>query len=340
MQLNLKLDYKVTDLQLRKEIVDQICTEHMDNLSPKNLETLADYLINIMEKEERKERKILTQNRLATINKRETSFETLTSKFENGEDGVYQLMNREGNKNKILSPFIKITKKDIEEIPFIKQLRDAIALLRAIPEKNYIVQQAIIDLSQTQYLVKNAYRRPIQFTSILPPQRVNVDWDSILDLANWKHIAALLKNYSRLKTKVYNELDNNMHWILIDLDNMIEQGLEKNYPILYDIMVNKIDGMSNLNVQQLLLDKYDKTYSVEYISTLFNNNIPKIIAGDFETQHLLWYYTNVEIGNWKKCNRCGQIKLLHSKFFSKNSSNKNGFYSICKACRNKKKGVE
>lgn len=338
--MNLKLNYKITDLEERKQIVNQICNEHVNELSPRNLEVLADYLIDIAEKEEKKAKKILTQNRLSTINKRETSLQRLTSKFEHGEDGVYQLMNREGNKNKILSPSVKITRKDLVEIPFLQELREGISILRLIPDKNYIIQQAIIDLSQTQYLIKNSYRRPIQFTKILPSQRVNVDWDHILDLTKKDHIAGLLKNYSRLKTKVYYELDNNLHWILIDLDNIIKQGLEVKYPILYDIMIWKIDGLNNLVIQEMLLEKYDKTYSIEYISTLFNNKIPKIIANDFEIQHLLWYYTNIEIGKWKKCNRCGQIKLLHSKFFSKNSSNKNGFYSICKDCRKKKRGVE
>ena len=41
-----------------------------------------------MEKQEKKEKSILTENRLVTINKRETSFEGLVSQFENGEDGV------------------------------------------------------------------------------------------------------------------------------------------------------------------------------------------------------------------------------------------------------------
>ena len=45
-----------------------------------------------MEKQEKKEKKILTDNRMTTVNKRETSFEGLVSQLENGEDGIYNLI--------------------------------------------------------------------------------------------------------------------------------------------------------------------------------------------------------------------------------------------------------
>lgn len=40
---------------------------------------MADYLIMCMEKQEKRERKILTDNRMVTVNKNETSFEGLVS---------------------------------------------------------------------------------------------------------------------------------------------------------------------------------------------------------------------------------------------------------------------
>ena len=46
-----------------------------------------------MEKQEKKERVLLTDNRMATVTKRETSLEGLVSQLENGEDGIYNLMN-------------------------------------------------------------------------------------------------------------------------------------------------------------------------------------------------------------------------------------------------------
>ena len=46
--------------------------------------------------------------------------------------------------------------------------------------------------------------------------------------------------------------------------------------------------------------------------------------------------SNFEKGKYKKCSRCGKIKLAHNKYFSKNKTSKDGFYSICKSCRNSK----
>ena len=73
-----KLDYTIESLEERKALVEKIIAETPD-ITPQYLEILADYLILCMEKQEKKERKILTDNRLATVNKRECSFEGLVS---------------------------------------------------------------------------------------------------------------------------------------------------------------------------------------------------------------------------------------------------------------------
>ena len=93
-----KLDYTIDSPEERKKIVEQILAETPDP-SPKYLEILADYLVLCLEKQEKKEKRLLTENRMTTINKRETSFEGLVSQFENGEDGIYNLMTE--NKNMI-----------------------------------------------------------------------------------------------------------------------------------------------------------------------------------------------------------------------------------------------
>ena len=94
----IKLDYTLSSPQERIDLVNKILEETPEP-SEKYLEILADYLILCMEKQEKKEKKILTENRMCTVNKRETSFEGLVSQLENGEDGIYSLITE--NKNTI-----------------------------------------------------------------------------------------------------------------------------------------------------------------------------------------------------------------------------------------------
>ncbi len=124
--MSLKLDYSIEDPKERLDLVNKIIDESTEPISERYLEIMADYLTLCMEKQERKERKILTDNRMSTVNKREMSFEGLVSQFENGEDGIYNLVKED--KNQIFQHKIEITPKDLEEIPFLKQLREAIAM--------------------------------------------------------------------------------------------------------------------------------------------------------------------------------------------------------------------
>jgi hypothetical protein len=86
----------------------------------------------------------------------------------------------------------------------------------------------------------------------------------------------------------------------------------------------------------VLENTYGATHSIEYISTIWRKKIPAIIASVAEDQYLDWYYLEVEPGQYKRCTKCGQIKLAHNKYFSKNKTSKDGFYSICKECRRTK----
>ena len=112
--------------------------------------------------------------------------------------------------------------------------------------------------------------------------------------------------------------------------------LEK-YPVYQKIVECKIDGLQNAQIKELLEKEFNVSHSLEYISSLWRNKIPNLIASAAEDEYLNYYYTTVEKGKYKKCNRCGQIKLAHNKYFSKNRTSKDHFYSICKECRNAKK---
>lgn len=121
-----------------------------------------------------------------------------------------------------------------------------------------------------------------------------------------------------------------------DFDNTSAAALA-DHPLYEKIVQYKIDGLQNIEIQELLDKEFGETHSVEYISSLWRNKIPKLIASQAEDEWLDNYYLNYAHGRYKKCSKCGQIKLAHNKYFSKNKTSKDGYYSICKKCRNKKR---
>ena len=156
-----------------------------------------------------------------------------------------------------------------------------------------------------------------------------------ISLMDPKVCEAILCNYSRLKQESYDRFDGDTWYLVYDFELFCEKALEK-YPLYMRLVECKIDGMQNIDIQTQLQLEFGIKHSVEYISSLWRNKIPKLIASAAEDQYLDWYYLNKQKGKYKKCSRCGKIKLAHNKYFSKNKTSKDGFYSICKDCRNKK----
>ena len=349
MSIIIKLDYTIDSVEERKKLVEKILEENPEP-SEAYLDILANYLVLCMEKQEKKEKKILTDNRMTTVNKRETSFESLVSQLENGEDGIYNLMNE--SKTTIFQPKITITKKDLEEIPYLNQIREAIKWWEqkaktASGRDAYIIKQTIIALRKDQYVVKNAYRKPIALARITRSKNFKRMDDSYhfdadnnlvpegISFANPKIVSAILCNYSKLKEDSYGNFESDLYYLMWDFDNLCEKAL-KDYPLYERIVTLKIDGAQNINIQQDLIDNFDVKHSLEYISSLWRNKIPNIIASAAEDEILYNHYLNKEKGKYKRCSRCGEIKLAHNKYFSKNKTSKDGFYSICKCCRNSK----
>jgi hypothetical protein len=165
------MDYSLETPEERNQKVKEIIEKTPpEKLTAKYLEKLADYIVFAMDKQERKNKKILTENRLVTVGKRETSFEGLAGKLENGEDGLYNLI--ANDKNIIFAPKVSITEEDIATIPGLKELREAIENIeeqakKATGLKAYSLKQQAIKMRQDQYVIKNAYRKPIYCVNAL-----------------------------------------------------------------------------------------------------------------------------------------------------------------------------
>ena len=252
--MSIKLDYTLNTPEERKELVEKILEENPEP-NDRYLEILADYLVLAMEKQEKKERRILTENRMATVNKRETSFEGLVSQFENGEDGIYNLVTED--KNMIFQHKVEITPEDIENIPFLKQIREAIEyweqrLKTATGRDAFIIKKAIIDLRKDQYILKNDYLKPVvtthashathwtplNYTEEIVDGEIQYSGVSLLD---YKVCSAVLCNYSKLKAAGEGNFMSDTWYFMEDFDATAGRAL-KDYPYYERLVEYKVDG--------------------------------------------------------------------------------------------------
>ena len=350
----IKLDYSLKSAEERNELVNKILKEAPPSqLTNKYLEIMADYILDAaITKEDKKNKYITTNNRQVTIDKRETSYEGLVSKFENGEDGVYNLINND--KNQYLTPKVEITDEDIAEVPGLAELRERIEKIEAqaktaTGKNKYLLKKQAIEMRQEQYILKEMWRQPrhcnsathTSGNSIEISDKVYFDKngdptsDAVVTFFKAEHISAILCNYEALSVGLKHKYNSDFHYLMRDFKKLMKDTL-KDYPVYETIVQAKINGMTNAEIQKLLLKKHNIQHTPEYISSLWRNKIPKILSEKAKTDYLIWYYSEVEYGTWKRCTRCGEVKLAHNRFFSKNSTSKDGWYSICKECRNTK----
>lgn len=350
----IKMDYNLKTAEERVEKVKEIIANTpSERLTQKYLEKLSDYIVIPIERQERKENHIITDNHNITVTKREMSFEGLVGRLENGEDGIYNMI--ANDKNIIFQPKVSITPQDLEEMPELKKLHEAILkveeqLKTARGKTAYTLRKQLIEMRKDQYVIKGSYKKPIYSMNLIKSaskidlsEKITEDKDNgtvssngLINFFNEKHISALLCNYSKLKEDSWDKFNNDMKWMMMDLDVLVDSALKEKYPLYYDIVIYKIDGKQNAEIQQLLYENHGIKHSVEYISCLWRNKIPKLIAEQAQKDWLIWHYTFEDYGKWKRCSRCGQIKLAHNYYFSKNKTSRDGYYSICKECRNKK----
>ena len=103
-----------------------------------------------------------------------------------------------------------------------------------------------------------------------------------------------------------------------------------------DILQLKINGKKNQEIREIINKKYGKSYTINYISTIFKQKIIKQINEGaqyhFEVIENLFFPEN-----FRRCNFCGRTLLLHSRNFVKKSRSTTGFNSKCKKCEKKRR---
>lgn len=144
----------------------------------------------------------------------------------------------------------------------------------------------------------------------------------------------------RLEQIKYDHLvENNLDGLLKTLK--FYESIADLTDIQREILVLKEKKEKNIDIANYINKKYEKSYTANYISTIFKQ---KIITKINEAVKL--HQDTIENcffeENFKKCNTCGKILLLDSRNWVKKSRSKDGFQNRCKKCereaRKRRKG--
>ena len=352
-----KLDFTLTTAEERIKYIQSLLSNPNVIFSPAQLTYFADYILGNQEDKAAKKarsRGIITNNRRATVEKREISFQGYVDLCsEQNKDEIYNHMIND--RNLILSPRLQITEADVREIPGMAALKDAIAATKVklenpdSPNRGRLLIQ-LIQLRKDQYILKEAYRKPLRFQRVSKsfsvvdlPQELSIGQDHSVtlergfSLCDKSCVSIILQNYAHLRDLTEYQITSSAYYLLREFEDLVQKYVRQPYPQLYDLLVLKVDGLLGKTIADVLNDKYGvKTFTDSSISRAWRQKLPQIIAAGAQQEYLSWYYLNVQRGQYRTCRRCGQTKLASPRYFQRNSSNSaDGFYSICKKCKNK-----
>ena len=96
----------------------------------------------------------------------------------------------------------------------------------------------------------------------------------------------------------------------------------------------KLAKKKNTDIAWDINHKYNKSYTPNYISTIFRQRIiPKI--NEAATMHKEIISNIFFPENFKRCTTCGELKLRCPENFTRKSRANDGFASRCKVCEKK-----
>lgn len=216
-------------------------------------------------------------------------------------------------------------------------------------QTKYYMREWMIDLRREQFLLKDIFKPVIggviSFACTQKPQYIGMkignnvlcDCEMNIDYTNWQHIYNLLKYYSGMKSHINNDPYNEW-WVPYEfLDELIKRV--RWTPEQWIILTRKINKVPNEEIVAELERMGHKSYSVNYISTIFKQHISKRIT----KQAILWWNEkfykldgSLEHSlHWKVCPSCGRTLYADEINFGKfiDGSWKN----ICKDCFYKEK---
>ena len=154
--------------------------------------------------------------------------------------------------------------------------------------------------------------------------------DFYFDFENLEHVYNLFNFYFELEDNaIIDELESETKALLKTLEYYIKKA--KLNEAQEEILQMKIAKKKNQDIANYINKKYNKSYTANYISTIFRQKIIKQIneAAAFHKEIINNIFFEE---NFKKCSCCGKILLRSTENFVKKSRAKDGFAGRCKRC--------
>ena len=295
------------------------------------LEMIANYILAVDEKDKGINYKIYTSEELFNRACREYNVINSVAKANGGLDMNYgeniseafPIFQLPKNFKKVKD--LKVEKKDLEKYPPMKDYTDFYEYLKEESKR----------LWNTKGLSKEDMVRRSKIKKILPEIKKDIIevkkqlqmpiiWKAPLKdngSADYDELDMFDKNVVKVLLQVHKQVDlqDDLSCILVDLDNLINniKFTERQYEVL-ELWRN---GLTIENISKELHVKENT------VSITLNRAIDSIIK-QYEKEYEEWYYLNIRKGTYKKCSKCGEVKLISQ--FSKNGNRLRG---NCKDCK-------
>ena len=295
------------------------------------LEMIANYILAVDEKDKGINYKIYTSEELFNRACREYNVINSVAKANGGLDmnygenisEVFPIFQLPKNFKKVKD--LKVEKKDLEKYPPMKDYTDFYEYLKeeskrlwntkGLSKEDMVrrskIKKILPEIKKDIIEVKKQLQMPIIWKAPLKDNG-GADYDE-LDMFDKNVVKELLQVHKQV------DLQDDLSCILVDLDNLINniKFTERQYEVL-ELWRN---GLTIENISKELHVKENT------VSITLNRAIDSIIK-QYEKEYEEWYYLNIRKGTYKKCSKCGEVKLISQ--FSKNGNRLRG---NCKDCK-------
>ena len=151
-----------------------------------------------------------------------------------------------------------------------------------------------------------------------------------LDFRNLEHVYEIFRLFFELDGAAScAELESTLPALMETLQFYIEQAeLSEPQKEILDLKLRKV---KNTDIAQMINTKWGKSYTPNYISTIFRQRIiPKINEAAAYHEKIVGSLFFEE--EFKTCTKCGRTLLLDSSNFTHKARSKDGFTARCKKC--------